>query len=168
MTTLAYHHKKRVIAVDGRLSMKGLIVQDNALKYAFRNDAHFFFTGKPSDYELLMDIYFGGPSNGKLPECQALMVRGTGGEVSFVSVNDDGIADVFILEQSFALGSGSDFATAALDFGKTAVEAVAYAATRDVYTGGTITLFDIDTLSFEPPTSCTTEKAGSKQEKKHV
>ena len=40
-----------------------------------------------------------------------------------------------------AIGSGHDFALAAMDFGKTAAEAVAYAATRDSGTGG-----GVDTL----------------------
>jgi hypothetical protein len=40
-----------------------------------------------------------------------------------------------IRAKTLAMGSGSEFATAALDFGKTAVEAIRYASKRDVNTG---------------------------------
>lgn len=41
-----------------------------------------------------------------------------------------------------AIGCGQEFALAAMDHGKTAPEAVEYAATRNVYTGGLITVVD--------------------------
>lgn len=48
------------------------------------------------------------------------------------------------IDEKIAIGSGTSWALAALDFGKTAAEAVAYAATRDNGTGG-----GVDTVS--PP-----------------
>lgn len=44
-----------------------------------------------------------------------------------------------------AFGSGADFAIAAMDLGKSSSEAVKYASTRDIYTGGEIESFDIYT-----------------------
>lgn len=41
------------------------------------------------------------------------------------------------------MGSGYQFAIAALDLGKTAKEAVNYAKTRDIYTGGRVRVFDV-------------------------
>lgn len=46
-------------------------------------------------------------------------------------------------DEPFAMGSGDDFALAALDLGKTPAEAVAAAAKRDIYTGGRILSWDI-------------------------
>jgi hypothetical protein len=46
----------------------------------------------------------------------------------------------------YAMGSGRRFALAALDLGKSPREAVAYACTRDVFSGGEITV-----LTIEPP-----------------
>lgn len=43
------------------------------------------------------------------------------------------------LKPPLAMGSGERYALAAMDFGKTPVEAIAYAMTRDMYTGGKIT-----------------------------
>lgn len=48
------------------------------------------------------------------------------------------------VERPFAIGSGRDFALAAMDMGATAKEAVEMAAKRDVYTGGTIRTVIID------------------------
>ncbi len=39
-----------------------------------------------------------------------------------------------------AIGSGALFALAAMDFGQSAAEAVGYACTRDIYSGGSITV----------------------------
>ena len=43
-----------------------------------------------------------------------------------------------------ANGSGHKFALAALDHGKTAEEAVGYAATRCVYTGGAVQVINVE------------------------
>jgi ATP-dependent protease HslVU (ClpYQ) peptidase subunit len=51
-----------------------------------------------------------------------------------------------VLRSPYAIGSGASWALAAMDMGKSPTEAVAYAATRDVFTGG-----EIITLSPEPP-----------------
>lgn len=44
-----------------------------------------------------------------------------------------------------AFGSGADLAIAAMDLGVSSSEAVEYAATRDIYTGGEVESFDIYT-----------------------
>lgn len=43
-----------------------------------------------------------------------------------------------------AIGSGTRFALAAMDFGRTAEEAVQYASLRDIYTGGEITVLHLE------------------------
>lgn len=48
------------------------------------------------------------------------------------------------MDRPFAIGSGRDFALAAMDMGASAKEAVEAAAKRDVYTGGTIRTLIID------------------------
>lgn len=44
----------------------------------------------------------------------------------------------------YAIGSGAPFALAAMDLNKSPEEAVVYASTRDVYTGGVITAFQLE------------------------
>lgn len=43
-----------------------------------------------------------------------------------------------------AIGSGTRFALAAMDFGKNAEDAVNYACTRDVYSGGLVTVLALE------------------------
>lgn len=54
------------------------------------------------------------------------------------------------MEQEYpaALGSGTDYAMAAMALGKTAIEAVKVACDLDVYSGGELMVVDIDSLSF--------------------
>lgn len=47
------------------------------------------------------------------------------------------------LNEPFAQGSGWAWAQSALDFGKNAVEAVEYACTRDIFTGGAVNFVEI-------------------------
>jgi ATP-dependent protease HslVU (ClpYQ) peptidase subunit len=56
---------------------------------------------------------------------------------SIVSYDEHGRA--FPEKAPAAIGSGARFALAAMDFGKTAGEAIEYACTRDIYSGGKIT-----------------------------
>ena len=51
---------------------------------------------------------------------------------------------------SYAIGSGAEFAMSAMDFGMTAKEAVEYTMTRDIYTGGEVTVFDTVKMQFVP------------------
>jgi ATP-dependent protease HslVU (ClpYQ) peptidase subunit len=46
------------------------------------------------------------------------------------------------------VGSGFKFAISAMDHGKSAKDAVKYAATRDIYTGGKIHVYDIASARF--------------------
>lgn len=54
------------------------------------------------------------------------------------------------MEQEYptALGSGTDYAMAAMALGKSAVEAVRVACDLDVYSGGELMVVDIDSLRF--------------------
>jgi ATP-dependent protease HslVU (ClpYQ) peptidase subunit len=45
-----------------------------------------------------------------------------------------------------AIGSGTRFALAAMDMGRTAEEAIAYACTRDIFSGGDITVVHLPRL----------------------
>ena len=48
------------------------------------------------------------------------------------------------IEYSISKGSGSDFALALIDMGKSAKESIEYAMTRDIYTGGKVHVYDIE------------------------
>lgn len=141
MTTIAYNHKDREIAVDSRISnLSGLIVNDKAVKHVKRNGQLFVSTFSGSDHLLLIDIYFGAKAE---RESYDATVMFTCDGVVFIMSYSEGQLDQWPLLENAGIGSGGDFALAAMDFGCNAKDAVKYAATRNMYTGGKITVFKV-------------------------
>ncbi len=143
MTTIVYDHNARQIACDSRCTGDGIIKTDSFIKYRYSGAALFFFTGPVSDHEKLINAY----SHGKIEKCEANAMIFVDGNVMLCGIDNE----EFWLENSAysqGIGSGFKFALAALDFGKSAKEAIEYAATRDFYTGGKIHVLDIDTGKF--------------------
>lgn len=139
MTTIAYDHAKKQIAVDGRCSGDGVIKTDCDIKYLFTCDQAWFFCGQVSDHYLLLDAFRGE----KVDFCESNAFLVIDKQVYLCGVNDGRFWKEKV-SYSSAIGSGHKFAMAAMDFGKNAMDAVKYAATRDAYTGGKITVYDID------------------------
>jgi ATP-dependent protease HslVU (ClpYQ) peptidase subunit len=150
MTTIVYDHANKLIAVDGRCTSSGMITSDESIKWHTDNDGVIWFlSGCTSDYSLLFDSFSGRDRAYDLPEIPdavAFIVRNN--SVFLRGVTDKGEAWTQELTHSRCIGSGSSFALAALDFGKSAKEAVEYAATRDCYTGGKVSVYDIALGSF--------------------
>lgn len=67
-----------------------------------------------------------------------LLLTASGRLLEYHSFKGEALGDALVVDYPYAWGSGAPFAIAALDFGKSAVEAVKYAMTRDVFTGGKI------------------------------
>lgn len=135
MTTLTYSHKDKQIAIDSRISSNGTIRSDSHNKIIRNNIGTWFFTGKCCDEIALSKLYHNDHVK-IIPEASALLINNEA--VYYVCVNDEGYCEWFEVDHDCAYGSGQDFAIAALDFGKTATEAIEYAITRDIYTGGNI------------------------------
>jgi ATP-dependent protease HslVU (ClpYQ) peptidase subunit len=147
MTTIVYDHKNGIIACDSRVTRGGVTMSDKSQKWYHKGADILFLAGTISDIKIFLENY---GKTGFKPDCQvdldAFLVRnGTVYECSFCK--NSGYWELR-LNYNSALGSGQSFALAALDFGKTASEAVAYAATRDIYTGGEIFAYDVKTASF--------------------
>lgn len=150
MTTIVYDHERKQIAIDSRATSNGLICDDNCEKWRVTESGEVWFTcGAICDEELLIECF--KDSDKKLgieviPDANAFVVRGD--KVLMRGVTNDGEAWTQVLTSNRCIGSGSSFGLAALDFGKTAKEAVEYAATRDCYTGGKIHVYDIELGAF--------------------
>lgn len=144
MTTIAY--KDGVIAYDSRITEpgNGAIISDHHTKIRKGVDSQLFFlAGDEAGIQYFMNKLL----NRELPDidCDCYGMR-------WDTVNNtlhcvDSYSDKHYLELRldtsgvYAYGSGGNFALAAMDFGKSAAEAVAYAATRDVWTGGKVNSF---------------------------
>lgn len=150
MTTIVYDHKARHIACDSRATSSGLVASDSEIKWHKTDSGEvWFLSGCISDYDLLFDAFKEGDRAFDLPaipDAVAIFVRG--GEAFLRGVTDKGEAWTQKLTHSRSIGSGSSFAIAAVDFGKSAKDAVKYAATRDIYTGGKVHVYDIASGKF--------------------
>lgn len=147
MTTIVYDHKERQIAVDSRCTRGAVILSDDKVKWVYKGADLLFFAGTVADFEAFIQHY--GKAGSK-PESEvdvdAFLIRdGVVYECSFCK--NTGYWELPLAYNS-ALGSGANFALAALDFGKTVYGAVEYAKTKDIYTGGKVHVFDIESMQF--------------------
>ena len=79
------------------------------------------------------------------PDCTAIMA--CGGDVKLVTFNGEHCSHER-LRYNFAIGSGANFASAALDFDCDVKSAVEYAAEKDPFTGGKVQVFDVNLMKF--------------------
>ncbi len=148
MTTIAYDHENKQIAVDGRTTTGQIIATDKAIKWIERDGDYWFLCGSVCDREKFVDHFL--DESPQKPdqeiECSGIAVRN--GEVYYCVIDNDGAPRATKIDYSDAMGSGYAFALAAMDHGKTAREAVKYASTRDSATGGRIRVFDVNKMKF--------------------
>lgn len=140
MTTIAYNHKDKEIAVDSRFTRGDRISTDKGVKVAKRGGVTFVLAGFTEGYGSLIDMWFDGEPRKDI-ECSAFVV-----DCSLVyefGINHDGLISKEPLNENLSKGSGEDWALAAMDFGCSARDAVKYAMTRDVYTGGKIRVIKV-------------------------
>jgi len=152
MTTIVYDHKNRQIAVDSRATNGGVIVSDQDQKWFYIESELWFMCGAVCDKQLLINSFKDGDSTydlKQIPDANAFLVRD--GEVFMRGVTESGESWTQELSSSRCLGSGGNFALAAMDFGKSAKDAIEYAKTRDCYTGGKVHVFNLDSMTFECP-----------------
>ena len=140
MTTIVYDHKAKQIAVDGRATGDDIVQSDEYVKYLFTCGQAWFFCGVNADFYKLLDAF-----NGKeVEKCQANALLVIDKQVFKCGLDEQGFWKEKV-SNNCSIGSGYRFGLAALDHGKSAKEAVEYAATRDIYTGGKITVFSVET-----------------------
>lgn len=141
MTTIAYHHERKEIAYDGRTTRGDTIMNDNSEKMVEQGGVKFFLCGATCDHDILISMYFGEKSE-LVPEANAIVIDG--GLVYRIGCTADGVFWKCQQDCNDAIGSGWQFALSAMDFGRSAKQAVKYAATRDSCTGGRISVVRIE------------------------
>lgn len=147
MTTIVYDHKNKQIAVDSRLTKGGTtIISDYHVKYLKNDIGMWFFSGDICDQDGFVSCY------GKEQEQQPVTFNASAflviGKDVFSVYMDDGYFCKTPLTHSDCKGSGELLALSALDFNCTAKEAVEYAKTRDVFSGGEVHVYDIEKGGF--------------------
>lgn len=138
MTTIAY--KDGVIAYDSQITRGDVITYDDYEKCIDQAGVKFFCCGTVSDYQRLVDVYFGAKPDGNI-EATAIVLDGD--SLMMVAVDDaTGLWKSPVLrDRPYAIGSGTPYAFAAMDMGASAEQAVEMAARRDTSTGGKIRAF---------------------------
>ena len=142
MTTIVYCHKTKLIAVDSRVTESGGFISSDKKDKTTKNDLGLWFTsGKVSDHVDLVKLKH-NQSVDIVPSCGAFLIKDK--SIFLVEVSSSGMCTYEKLTCNDGMGTGGKLALAALDFGKTAKEAVEYAATKDCYTGGKVRVFNLD------------------------
>jgi len=143
MTTIAYNHKDKEIAVDSRCTNQGKIVTDAMDKSITISGVTYFYTASGDDGEKLAKIISGSSTDKDNESLDAAVMFIKSGK-AFMGCYSENKLDTWLLTYSDSIGSGCDFALAAMDFGKTAKESVEYAATRNHHTGGEVRVFKVE------------------------
>lgn len=144
MTTIAY--RDGVIAYDSQITRGDVITYDDYEKCIEQGGVKFFCCGTVSDYQRLVDAYFGAKPDGSI---DATAIVCDGGSLMMVAVDDaTGLwKSPVLLDRPYAIGSGAPYAFAAVDMGASAEKAVEVAARRDTSTGGKIRTLMIGELA---------------------
>ena len=140
MTTIAYNHKDKQVAIDSRYTRDGIIDSDKGNKVRKNKKGLWLFAGHQADFEDLMKLERNQKAEFR-PDCSAILISNKTAFV--VDTDDNNICFISELDDNFSMGSGSQFALSAMDFGCSAKDAVSYAKKRDVYTGGKVRVFSL-------------------------
>lgn len=136
MTTIAY--KDGFIATDSAVMAGNVIVDRDVEKCYERAGVKFFIAGATSDHEKLIEEYF-NPTGRYVGDTGALVVDA--GKLYKVGPEEGGKGlwrSPQRLDNPTAIGTGQEFALAAMDFCCSAKDAVSYTMLRDVFTAGEI------------------------------
>lgn len=141
MTTIAF--KDGIIAYDSLRSAGNLVISDEQdKKHIIREGVVLFACGAASDIENLVAHLQTGDK--LIPNNTAGGLLVEDGVVYDLGVSHEDGVWKYVSADPWADGSGQSFALAAMDLGKSAEDAVTYAATRDTMTGGKVNTFVVD------------------------
>jgi len=145
MTTIVYDHNKKQIACDSRESADGFLHNDTAEKFYRRDGVIWFISGHKGDANIFIDSFEHNKEAVENVSCGGMYVKD---KLVYVAAVENGIYKTSLMDYTDGCGSGGWMALAAVDLGKSAKEAVEYAITRDLFSGGKIRVFDIETNKF--------------------
>lgn len=142
MTTIVSDGK--VVVYDSRACIDSVISSDNYEKSKVIDGVYYIGAGASHEVNRLIDIYLSGePYTGEVLNACVWMSKGDG-TLYQISSDANGPVTYDILQSEInTMGSGQEFAMAAMDLGLTPKQAVKYTMTRDTGTGGKIRQFKL-------------------------
>ncbi len=136
MTTIVF--KDGIIAYDSRRTAGDLIISDHVDKKLVVSGISFFISGAPSDFKRFTNQYLNDCRTGD-PTSHLSAFVVCGDEICLSGWSSEELWTYPMEEEiCYAIGSGREYAFAAMDMGATAKEAVKIAMGRDTGTGGRI------------------------------
>ena len=142
MTTIAF--KDGVIAADSYEIDGHRVANSDCIKQKNINGIVMFGCGESALIKTMMqDISLEAKECG-IVNCDSNVWALVDGVIHEYYVRE-GVYMYNVVDYPYSIGSGSAFALAAMDHGKTASEAVEYAKERDIYTGGKVRTYNIET-----------------------
>ena len=153
MTTIVYDHKNKAIAIDSRVTSAGQIMDDSAVKFIFKpDDSVWFYSGRPIDMRAAMNIFdsyenqcIKAPKN-RIEFSSFIAFAGCAYYCYYSSSNE------YVMEKAThndGFGSGGIYALCAVNMGKSADEAVEFAKSMDIYSGGKVHVFSVLEMLFD-------------------
>jgi hypothetical protein len=140
MTTIAY--KDGIIAYDSQLTRGDMISRIDYDKKKETDNYIFFLGGATCDYDDFIE-YIENDQAKRIVDCSGYIFDKQKRKLYACSIEKR--EDDFVIiktpiekETTDAMGTGEQFAIAAMDMGSTAKEAIEYAITRCIYTGGNV------------------------------
>jgi 20S proteasome alpha/beta subunit len=141
MTTIAFHLDSNTIAFDSRETAGSLIATDSANKSVRIGAEYYVSSGCVEDCELLIEILTKGVKCNRDLDAN-VMFTNNGKVFNSNFYVKDGVF-TWQLKRNYTMGSGESFALAAMDFNRGAEDAVKYAMTRDIHTGGEVRVIKV-------------------------
>lgn len=149
MTTFAYSKKENAIAIDGRMTRGSMVASDKDNKYIETASGIYFTIGCLSAANRLVKHIEDGDEEVEVENSWDCHIIEACDPPKEYYVNEFGFIECDEITEDFLTsGSGESYAMAALDMGKNVRQAVQYAMTRDIYSGGKITVYDITRQKF--------------------
>ena len=147
MTTVLFCAETKQIAVDSRITERSRIVTDNGEKYIAKDGFLFFISGSNCDFDNIIRAYFNPPTKWTGFPFAALVVNVEEETVKCIYQFDGKVlVDSTLYDE--AIGSGAEFALAALDFTDSISQAMEYVKTKDSATGGKVRIYNISQRNF--------------------
>ena len=137
MTTIAYSHKDKELAVDSQVTSGNTIVSDKYKKLVRIEDGWVALCGNTTCSEEVYEVLEGNALNlSAMAEEVSGVVMYDNGKVYALHINAVGRLVKQEVKEDYATGSGRDFALGALSVGATATQAVKAAIRYDIYSSG--------------------------------
>jgi hypothetical protein len=143
MTTIVYDLARMCVATDSRATDEGVIISDTAIKHYVRDGVDFFICGSTSDEEPIMKGFLARRRKISSAVDDASAYAWDGTALWDISAEKGVLHWYEAIDTRGAIGSGREYALAALDSGATPRQAVIAARKRDTCTGGKVVTYKL-------------------------